>query len=100
MEILDLDKLRIVSIPQAVRAVATRGRYLLCRISDGTVSIPQAVRAVATSSFSPAGILKWSFNTASGTRCCNSRVCKSSIYAVPKASFGKPQTVNGKFSPH
>ena len=43
---------------------------------------------------------KYSFNTASGKRCCNSRVWKANIYAVPKASFGKPQTVNGKFSPH
>ena len=40
------------------------------------------------------------FNTASGKCCCNSGVQKASIYAVPKASFGKPQTVNGKFSPH
>ena len=46
MEILDLDKLRIVSIPQAVRAVAT-GLLRTLTISFN-VSIPQAVRAVAT----------------------------------------------------
>ena len=48
MEILDLDKLRIVSIPQAVRAVATVTN-LLTKKQGKMVSIPQAVRAVATS---------------------------------------------------
>ena len=47
MEILDLDKLRIVSIPQAVRAVAT-GSWLQHKAT-----------------------LQDRFNTASGTRCCN-----------------------------
>ena len=68
-------------------------------IDNMIVSIPQAVSAVATPMFdllSDAG----RFNTASGKRCCNSRVWKANIYAVPKASFGKPQIVNGNFSPH
>ena len=41
-----------------------------------------------------------SFNTASGKYCCNSGVWEASIYVVPNASFGKSQTVNGKFSSH
>ena len=49
---------------------------------------------------SPSMIRQLSFNTVNGKYCCNSRVWKASIYAVLKASFGKPQTVNGKFSPH
>ena len=64
------------------------------------VSILQAVRTVATSETAAQGLLEAGFNTASGKNCCNSMVWKASIYAVPKASFGKPQTVNGKFSSH
>ena len=65
------------------------------------VSIPQAVSAVATEDLLYAvHHLCTRFNTASGKCCCNSGVWEASIYVVPKASFGKSQTVNGKFSPH
>ena len=64
------------------------------------VSIPQAVGTVATKTKHPLMYPSLRFNTASGRHCCNSGVQKASIHAVPKASFGKPQTVNGKFSPH
>ena len=86
-----------VSIPQAVRAVATliesqgydinidslfqyRKRYALLQpvttnlnvLSNILVSIPQAVRAVATFQDHPPLDTNYvSFNTASGTRCCN-----------------------------
>ena len=97
---VNIDELCFVSIPQAVRAVATVAESSAFATTSLAVSIPQAVRAVATSNVKTNETVVVGFNTASGTRCCNSRVCKSSIYAVPKASFGKPQTVNGKFSPH
>ena len=121
-----IDELKmIVSIPQAVSAVATLNiltlrTCLYSRFNTASgkrccnlyqlpltndflmVSIPQAVSAVATCTRRLYSFHKlWvGFNTASGKRCCNSRVWKANIYAVPKASFGKPQTVNGKFSPH
>ena len=94
-------------------------------IRKSSVSIPQAVSAVATVMVLVMAVVVFSFNTASGkcccndgirwvnkvyvnTRfntasgkcCCNSEVWKASIYAVPKCSFGKPQTVNGNFLPH
>ena len=113
----------LVSIPQAVSAVATNQQlYMQHR---GVVSIPQAVSAVATVRFPIRfGTIKccfntasgkcccnengnllinvsaMGFNTASGKCCCNSGVWEASIYVVPKASFGKSQTVNGKFSLH
>ena len=88
-----------VTIPQAVSAVATK--YTGRRSQDtGSVTIPQAVSAVATLRVVEVTPRFKGYNTASGKRCCNSGFQKASIYAVPKGSFGKPQTVNGKFSPH
>ena len=91
-----------VSIPQAVSTVATGIKVEVGDEHLKDVSIPQAVSTVATTkAFLLTNISSVTrFNTASGKHCCNSRVQKASIYAVPKASFGKPQTVNGKFSPH
>ena len=125
--IVDANKNSSVSIPQAVSTVATLRKSYLGTMRSVRVSIPQAVSTVATSLIESlmeyvlysgfntasgkhccnANALGYSnveynggFNTASGKHCCNSGVWKASIYAGPKDSFGKPQTVNGKISPH
>ena len=90
-----------VSIPQAVSAVATYYSSINLPFSEllcfNTASGKRCCNNVNKTLKDMDAV---GFNTASGKRCCNSRVWKASIYAVPKASFGKPQTVNGKFSPH
>ena len=89
----------LVSIPQAVGTVATMRTFL---IKVELYLFQYRKRQALLQLLVWVAVVKnvVCFNTASGRHCCNSGVQKASIHAVPKASFGKPQTVNGKFSPH
>ena len=65
----------LVSIPQAVSAVATKYMKKMQTKHLNSVSIPQAVSAVATVQIrSWANIGSEGFNTASGKCCCNSQL--------------------------
>ena len=65
-------KVEVVSIPQAVGAVATGCKEAALATSVATVSIPQAVGAVATLYFFINIVRRQvRFNTASGRCCCN-----------------------------
>ena len=61
---------KVVSIPQAVSAVATLNHGDVKYTLSG-VSIPQAVSAVATVIQLSIANLSFRFNTASGKCCCN-----------------------------
>ena len=81
----------MVSIPQAVSAVAT-GNVFADYVGCRDVSIPQAVSAVATLlAVSSLLSLLSCFNTASGKCCCNKR---NALNAHKNAAVSIPQAVS------
>ena len=91
---------RLVSIPQAVSTVATQLKVLVENVYMGFNTASGKYCCNRTNLVRRKYLIPISFNTASGKYCCNSGVWEASIYVVPNASFGKSQTVNGKFSSH
>ena len=72
----------VVSIPQAVSAVATFISTFIVVSDVVNVSIPQAVSAVATKAAATKASAKVGFNTASGKCCCKKENKAITVYTI------------------